>query len=288
MGDSLVTRRLRPWRRWLKAGVMLLALGAAAGAEAATLTVDDGSRRATFSTESLLASPSAVDLLLKHDPAYAGAPRRYRAVPVAELLSGLASNGGGAVEATAADGFATQIPAQLLEQTGGSAARAWLAIEPPDAPWPPVTGRPTGAGPFYIVWERPELSGIAREYWPFQLVALRYVPLPAERWPQLAVDPSLPVDHAARIGQASFAANCLACHRLDGAGASDMGPDLNRPMSPTEYFEPSALRRYLRDPGSVRDWPRRVMQGFSPEQLSDYDVNAIIVYLDHMARRRAR
>ncbi|UFN50089.1 cytochrome c [Roseomonas sp. OT10] len=287
MADSFMTRWLRPLRRSLKAGAVLLWLGSAAAADGATLTVDDGSRHVAFGTEALLASPSAVDLLVQQDPAYGGAARRYRAVPVTEVLSGLAANGGGAVEAAATDGFVTQIPVRLLEQTAGSAARAWLAVEPPDAPWPAIAGRSASAGPFYIVWERPELSGIAREYWPFQLATLRYVPLPTERWPQLAVDPALPADHAARVGQAGFAANCLPCHRLNGAGASDMGPDLNRPMSPTEYFEPSALRRYLRDPGSVRDWPQRVMQGFSPEQLSDDDINGIVVYLDHMARRRA-
>jgi hypothetical protein len=206
MGDSLVTRWLRPWRPSLQAGAVLLALAAAPAAEAATLTVEDGSRRAAFATEALLASPSAADLLVEHDPAYDGAARHYRAVPLAGLLSGLAFGREGAVEATAADGFVTQIPASLLEQTDGSAARAWLAIEPPDAPWPAIAGRAASAGPFYIVWERPEASGIAREYWPFQLTALRYVPLPTERWPQLAVDPSLPTDHAARVGQASFAA----------------------------------------------------------------------------------
>jgi hypothetical protein len=54
--------------------------------------------------------------------------------------------------------------------------------------------------------------------------------------------------------------------------ASEMGPDLNRPMSPTEYFEPSALRRY---PGALRNWPQRMMQGFAPDQLSNYEINAI-------------
>ncbi|HJW79192.1 MAG TPA: cytochrome c, partial [Beijerinckiaceae bacterium] len=46
---------------------------------------------------------------------------------------------------------------------------------------------------------------------------------------------SLATDHPARVGQAVFEATCLACHRMNGGGSSEMGPDLNRPMNPTEY-----------------------------------------------------
>jgi cytochrome c1 len=67
-----------------------------------------------------------------------------------------------------------------------------------------------------------------------------------------------------------------------------MGPDLNVPMNPVEYFQPSALRRYLRDPASVRTWPEQKMPGFGPERLSDADLDAVIAYLVHMAERRPR
>ena len=70
---------------------------------------------------------------------------------------------------------------------------------------------------------------------------------------------------------------------MNGGGASEMGPDLNRPMNPTEYFQPAALRRYLRDPASVRSWPEQRMPGFAPEQLSEAELEAVIAYLAHMA-----
>jgi len=274
------------WRSIL--GAALLALGLVTAAQAATLTVTGGTVPAVFETQALLASPAMADIAVQQDPGYAETPRHYRAVPVAGLLGGIAIAPGDTIEATGTDGFVTEIPASLLLQSGPDAARAWLAVEAPDAPWPPIAGEAASAGPFYIVWERPQLSGIAREYWPFKLASLRHAPTPVQRWPILAVDASLPVDHSARVGQGLFVANCLPCHRLSGAGASDMGPDLNRPMSPTEYFEPSALRRYIRDPGALRSWPQRMMQGFAPDQLSDYEINVIVGYLDYMARRRAQ
>jgi hypothetical protein len=47
-------------------------------------------------------------------------------------------------------------------------------------------------GPFYIVWEQGQTARISSEYWAYQLAALRYVPGPAARWPQIVVHRSLP------------------------------------------------------------------------------------------------
>ena len=258
------------------------------GAPAATLTLEDGPNRVAFDTQALLARPDAAEVEVPADVSYRGGPRRYRAVPLAALLTALPAPPppGGALEAVATDGFVAQIPLALATQTAAGAARAWVAVEPADAPWPPLPGKPGSAGPFYLVWERPEASRVSSEYWPYQLAALRYAPAPAARWPQIAADPSLPPDHPARLGQEVFAATCLACHRMNGGGASEMGPDLNRPMNPTEYFQPAALRRYLRDPASVRSWPEQKMPGFAPEQLSEAELEAVIAYLAHMAGRQ--
>jgi mono/diheme cytochrome c family protein len=221
------------------------------------------------------------------DNSYGGA-RRYRAVPLAAVLSALPSPPGSELEAAATDGFAAQIPLALALQAQPGAARAWLAIEPADAPWPPLPGKKVSAGPFYIVWERPKASHVSSEYWPYQLAILRYVPAPSTRWPQIAVNTSLPADHPARAGQAVFEATCLACHRMNGGGSSEMGPDLNRPMNPTEYFQLPALHRFIRNPASVRTWPDQKMPGFGPDRLSEAEVEAVIAYLEHMAAQRSR
>lgn len=292
---TLLRALQRPARRWATALVstaFLLSLApGCGGALAATLTLGDGPDRIAFDTESLLARPDAAEVEIPADVGYGGAPRRYRAVPLAALLAGLPGGPrppGGALEGAATDGFVAQIPLALAMQTGPGGARAWLAVEPAGAPWPPLPGKQASAGPFYVVWERPEASRISSEYWPYQLAALRHAPAPAARWPQIAVHPSLPAGHPARAGQEVFAATCLACHRMDGGGASEVGPDLNRPMNPTEYFRPAALRRYLRDPASVRTWPEQKMPGFAPEQLGEAELDALLAYLEHMAERRPR
>ncbi|MBR0679507.1 cytochrome c [Roseomonas eburnea] len=257
-------------------------------ARAAPLALEDGANRLTVDTATLLARPDAAEISVPADIGYGGVQRRYRAVPLASVLALLPAPPppGGVLEAAATDGFAAQVPLHLILQTTPGGPRAWLALEEPDSPWPHLPGKQASAGPFYIVWERPEAGRISPEYWPYQLAALRFVQRPAVRWPQIAADPSLPADHPARRGQDVFTSICLACHRMNGGGSADMGPDLNRPMGPTEYFQPGALRRYLRDPASVRNWPEQKMPGFAADQISETELDALLAYLSHMAARR--
>ena len=65
-----------------------------------------------------------------------------------------------------------------------------------------------------------------------------------------------------------------------------MGPDLNVPMNPTEYFTESALKRLVRDPKSVRDWSAGVMPGFDAGHLSETELDHVIAYLKHMASKK--
>jgi mono/diheme cytochrome c family protein len=138
---------------------------------------------------------------------------------------------------------------------------ALLAIEPADIPWPPLPGKTASAGPFYIVWTGASAATIRSEQWPYQVARLASQPSPAARWPALGVDPALPATHPVRAGQALFVTQC-SCHTLNGAGASTVGPDLNQPMNPTEYLTPAGLHALIRDPKSVRHWPKQQMPGF--------------------------
>jgi mono/diheme cytochrome c family protein len=67
---------------------------------------------------------------------------------------------------------------------------------------------------------------VTTEQWRYQLASVTTVESPAHRWPQLAGDPSLPAEAPARRGEPVFIANCLPCHRLNGGGAGELGPDL--------------------------------------------------------------
>src|SRR5581483_2678555 len=158
-------------------------------------------------------------------------------------------------------------------------AVAWLAIEDAAHPWPALPSRTTSAGPFYLVWDHPEASKVRSEQWPHGLVSLRFVASPVHRWPQLGLPADHASDAAARSGQAVFLSLCLPCHRFNGGGASDTGPDLGQPMSATQYMTDTGLRALIRNPRSVRSWPGQRMEGFGQQTLPDADLDDLLIYL---------
>ena len=218
------------------------------------LELPQGSR--SWSTEQLLSHPQAQQIEIAADVAYKRA-MTYRAVPLAALLDGVQP--GDHLQAVALDGFAAELPAAPLLATQG--ARAWLAVEDPVQPWPALAAGKPSAGPFYLVWQNPEAAQIGPEQWPFQVSTLRLLAPVAQRFPALL--PAADAGAEVQAGFAVFQKNCLACHRLNGAGDSQFGPDLNIPHNPTEYFAGDFLRQYIRDPQSLRKWPQGRMPGFS-------------------------
>ena len=78
----------------------------------------------------------------------------YRAIPLAELLKDTGIGADDYVQARATDNFSVGIPGRLAASADPAQVEAFLAIEDPAAPWPPIPGKQdkASAGPFYIVW----------------------------------------------------------------------------------------------------------------------------------------
>ena len=261
--------------------IALIACGAArAGTD--TLTLSFAGTEQRFTAAELLARPEAATVKILEDVSYRR-PMTYRAVPVLALLGDKPDPALDTLEARAADGFVSQIPMALIEKGAHGGSVAWIAVEDPSAPWPPLPGKDVSAGPFYLVWEHPERSKVGSEQWPYQTVALTGVESPAHRWPQMAVSDALPADDPARLGQAVFTTQCMPGHRMKGAGVGELGPDLGQPMNPTQYFTPAGLRALIRNPMAVRTWPQQIMPAFDAQKLSDADLDAVIAYLTAMA-----
>ena len=250
-------------------------------AAAAQLTIELDHTSKTWQTAQLLKHPEAQDVQVVDDVSYKR-NMTYRAVPLAVLLPGLKP--ANHLQAVALDGFAAELTAApLLEKTG---ARAWLAVEDPAHPWPALAQGKPSAGPFYLVWTNPQAGHISPEQWPFQISTIKQLQTVAERFPALLPDPKLAADDPVNQGFALFQKNCLACHRLNGAGDAQMGPDLNIPYNPTEYFGGDFLKRYIRDPQSLRQWPQAKMPAFATSVLPDHELDLLVGYLQHMAGRK--
>ncbi|AGG89758.1 MULTISPECIES: c-type cytochrome [Rhodanobacter] len=260
--------------------VCLLALCLVLPASAAELKVDLGHGVVTYRSETLLRRPDARTISVPGDVAFRRA-MHYRAVPLVALLDGIGP--GDHLQFVAGDGFAAEIPAALLLNAQGS--EAWLAIEDPAQPWPTLPGH-GHAGPFYLVWTRPQAAGIGTEQWPYQLASIRRLAGVAECFPAILPDPALPADSEVRHGFAVFQRTCFACHTLNGQGDARLGPDLNLPHNPTEYLRADLLRAFIRNPQSLRQWPQAKMPGFDTHALPDADLDAVLAYLRHMAGRK--
>jgi mono/diheme cytochrome c family protein len=265
----------------LKAILALLALLIGLPASAAQLTVELDHTRKTWQTTDLLKHPQAQTVQIVDDVSYKRT-MTYRAVPLAVLLPGLKPESH--LQAVALDGFAAELTAAPLLENHG--ARAWLAVEDPAQPWPALADGKPSAGPFYLVWTDPQAGSISPEQWPFQISGIKQLKTVAERFPALLPDPTLAANDPINQGFALFQKNCLACHRLNGAGDAQVGPDLNVPYNPTEYFGGDFLKRYIRDPQSLRHWPQAKMPAFAASVLPDNELDLLVEYLKHMAARK--
>lgn len=268
----------------LGAAAWLVALSAAA--QSPTLTVGGRESSRTFTQKALLAHPSVRSVTVA-DPVY----RRtmtYRAIPLTALLKGTPIAADDYVQARAIDNFSVSIPGRLAASADIAQVEAFVAIDDPSAPWPAIPGKQDkeSAGPFYIIWQRAPSVTVSTEYWAYRLATLAVTDSPLKRWPGLAVGPDVPAGDRIRAGLEGFVAVCMACHRFNGEGEGDQGPDLGRPMNVTEYFQIPALKKLIRNPQSVRQWPDQKMPPIDHSALSDSDLDAIVDWLAYKARQR--
>ncbi|MDQ5889085.1 MAG: hypothetical protein QG667_2379 [Pseudomonadota bacterium] len=271
-------------RYWLS--IWLMCLGLLAHADMPLLF--DGAKKTIYPAAQLRSHPAVRRIEVPVDVAYRQ-PMSYDALPLAWLLKAQGVLPGDTIQFKAADGFVMSMPAALLLHQQRDKAQAWLAIEPDEKKWPPLKGEGgPSAGPFYLVWLNPKLGNIGPEQWPYQIARISVDMPPARRWPHIVPAADLPASHPARAGFELFVKHCFACHTLNHAGEARLGPDLNLPLNPTEYFREGVLRQFIRNNQNVRSWPDAKMPRFGPDVLTERELGELLAYLQHMAGRKIK
>ena len=140
-------------------------------------------------------------------------------------------------------------------------------------------------GPFYLVWDNlqsKELRDQGANGWPYQVVGVDLVTF-ADRFPRLS--PPKDASDKAKRGFLAFRENCMSCHTINGEGGNK-APELNYPMSVTEYLSDAWLRKWLMDPRSVRY--NTTMPAFTSHPNPDALVADVLAYLKTMARHKQK
>jgi mono/diheme cytochrome c family protein len=265
-------------------GLLACSFRAAAAGVDPQLKLESVGKKMAFTRSALLARPDLKRIEVANDPSYPGRTMHYQAVPLAALFESLNVPIDAVIEFQCLDGFSAPISKDRILNSDPRRSIAYIAVESADSPWPAVKSNGPSAGPFYLVWQHPELSAIAQEEWPFQLSALVVKGSLRANYP--AIFPEAGASAAVERGFKLFTSNCFPCHTLNKNGPGAVGPDLNVPMNPTEYFVPAALRSLIRNPQSVRYFPRSNMSAFPEAILSDSELTDLITYLGYMAKHK--
>ncbi|MFB0493526.1 mono/diheme cytochrome c family protein [Methylobacterium sp. OAE515] len=232
-----------------------------------------------FTINDLLARSDVTDIKIEGD-VYHG-EIKYRAVPLLSLLDLRTSSNHSVLEVRARDGFIGEIPLSLVEDSLDGGSTAYIAVEEPKNLWPPLPHQTVSAGPFYIVWMHPEVSGVSHEQAPYQVVSITLVDEAIRRWPQLLPSNHLPNDSPLRYGEKVFEDYCFPCHQMKRAGVSHLGLDLGL-LPGKSTLGSGELRSIIRNPRGGGRSISIQMPAFDEKSLLPNQLDALLLYLDSM------
>jgi mono/diheme cytochrome c family protein len=140
-------------------------------------------------------------------------------------------------------------------------------------------------GPYYLVWDNlksDELRADGANGWPYQVVGIDLVNF-VDRFPRLS--PPEDASAQAKKGFVAFRENCMACHTVNGEGG-DKAPELNYPVSVTEYVPDAWLRKWIMDPRTIRY--NATMPAFATHPQPDILIDDVLAYLKTMAGHKQK
>lgn len=221
-------------------------------------------------------APAAV---VESDDPYYGQRRRFRALPLNELLvfafqTDLASLRAQSFVLRALDGYAVPVQGTRLLEGG-----AYLAFDDVDVPgFAPIGPQQVSPAPTYLVWTQPGQNNLDTHPRPWQLSTIEIAPIEA-LYPH-TVPSGVEAGGAAHHGYRVFLDHCIKCHAINREGGR-VGPELNVPQSIVEYRPLAQIRAYIKDPASFR-------YGAMPAhpQLTDTDLDGLIEYFTLMATQK--
>ena len=188
-----------------------------------------------------------------------------------------------AIKLTSLDGYQPIIPVPVILKYKGM-----IAIGENGrgvfSPLARSNGETVDPGPFFLVWENIQDVAAKKEpwlSWPWQLTTLELTSFERE-YPHSSPPSASP--ESVKKGFLRFRQHCIKCHAINGDGGN-IGPELNYPVSVTEYWQPEWLIRFIADPQSVRA-NSKMIPFYRDIDNREVIIADIIEYLKVMARKK--
>ncbi|WP_454783234.1 c-type cytochrome [Legionella sp. WA2022007384] len=249
-----------------------------------TLHIVTPNKSFTLTRDELLSHRDLTQVTINNDRAYPNKVMHHKAIPLCKLLASLHIGKQDIIELIAKDNFHVYVPAHKIMDCSKNASIAMLAIEPKSR-WPIIDNH-TGltAGPYEIIWLYPERSYISPEYWAWSVTSIKVTP---ELNYLHVLSPPKTTNASIANGYKIYISHCEGCHRINKVGKSDIGPDLNCPKNPLDYYpDITQLKKFIRDPKSVRSLPQGRMTGSDKQSLSDKDMDDLIKFFSYMNTKK--
>ncbi|KTD20556.1 putative signal peptide protein [Legionella lansingensis] len=245
-----------------------------------SLTINTPKKQIIYTRENLLNHPKVVTLKSIHLPSYPDKIFDLKAIKLCELLVADDSTGT-TLKVRAFDNYISYFNLQKIHPCETPRASiAYLAIEEPNEPWPIIPQLKRSAGSFYLIWIGQK---VPQSNWIFGVESIQVT----ASNPFSKLLPQHSTDVQAK-GLEIFADQCGGCHSINLVGNLEIGPDLNFPKNPTEYFSEKHLRQFIRNPQSIRYMKNDKMFPFTKQNLSDEELDALIEFLKLMREHKIK
>lgn len=264
--------------------LMLISAHAYCNKQEPILTIESKGAHINFPRSKLLAMKNITSIKMSDNRAYPGMMMNYTAIRLCDLLGPYQINNTDMLEFIAADHFSVLIPANKVMSCDKNSAIGYLAIEPAEK-WPLLNNNThTTAGPFDVIWLYPEKSYISNEYWAWSVIKIT---IHKKLDPKIVIGAPRTQNIHIKRGYEVYVSHCAGCHSINKAGKGSIGPDLNIPKNPVEYYPNDAtLKQFIRDPQSIRIIKNDRMSGSGNDFLKNKDLDDLILYFHYMVKQK--
>lgn len=213
---------------------------------------------------------------MNYSRAYPAVEMDYKGIRLCDLLKGYAIDSRHLLEFIAKDNFSVLIPAKYALNCRKNASIGYLVIEP-ESGWPKLFNHTnTTAGPYAVIWTNPERSVISDEYWAWSVTRIVEHKKANEK---IVIGPPDTKKKPVLKGYAIYVSHCSSCHTINHKGKASIGPDFTSPNNPLDYYpDTRQLKKFIRNPESVRKLAKGRMSGSSYAGLKDNDLEDLIRY----------